>query len=360
MLPGDKRHGLRHDRGVSGTTAGLAPLASFRGVTARGLIEISHDVADLDRGGRWAVAVTFEGDVTLARFRDWSPGTPQSHEIGRWHGPSRTDWRDSLPQEQYVAGVRSVRERVAAGDVYQVNLCRLLSADLPDSSASDPGALWRQLREGNPAPYEGFLRLPGVRMVSASPELFLRRKDGVLTSGPIKGTATEEAGLTDKDRAENVMIVDLIRNDLARVCVPGSVAVPHLLRVEAHPGLVHLVSYVSGTLQSETSWATILRATMPPGSVSGAPKLAALDVIRQLEPVPRQFYCGAFGWIDADAGTARLAVAIRSFWVADGQAWFGTGAGITWGSDPQAEWEETQLKARRLVRLASAPGMMEA
>lgn len=333
-------------------------MGAFPGITARRLAQVSHDLADLETGGRWAVAVTFEGHVTLARFDDWSSVPPSTQEIGRWHGPQPADWMDSLPEHDYVSGVLEVRERIAAGDVYQVNLCRMLSARLPDREAADPAALWRHLREGNPAPYEGFLRLPGTAIVSASPELFLNRSEGVLTSGPIKGTAVEESGLTDKDRAENIMIVDLIRNDLSRVCRPGSVAVPHLLKVEAHPGLVHLVSYVSGALEPAVSWRQILDATMPPGSVSGAPKLAALGVIEELEPVAREYYCGAFGWIDSDAGTAALAVAIRSFWVADGRVRFGTGAGITWGSDPDGEWEETQLKARRLIRLASAPGMM--
>lgn len=339
-------------------TRDLPPLASFRGVTARGLEVVSHDLADLDGGGRWAVAITFEGRVTLARFSSWTERPPQPFEIGRWHGPPASAWRDSLEQGRYQAAVTTIRDRIAAGDVYQVNLCRVLAAVMPDPAAADPAALSRFLREGNPAPYEGFLRLPGTSVVSASPELFLARDGGRLVSGPIKGTARDESGLSDKDRAENIMIVDLIRNDLSRVCRPGSVAVAGLLTVEQHPGLVHLVSYVSGDLTPDASWAQILAATMPPGSVSGAPKLAALSVIEELEPVPRDFYCGAFGWIDADAGTARLAVAIRSFWVIDGTVRFGTGAGITWGSDPRGEWDETQLKARRLVRLASAPGML--
>lgn len=343
---------------MAGSASPSAPLACFRGVTARGLVQVSHDLTDLAAGGRWAVAITFEGDVTLARFRDWTPGTPTLAEVGRWQGPDADSWVDSLPKVDYIAGVRSIRERIAAGDVYQVNLCRVLGATLPDPGAGDPAALSRHLRQGNPAPYEGFLRIPGVSVVSASPELFLRRKQGVVTSGPIKGTAPVAAELTDKDRAENVMIVDLIRNDLARVSQAGTVDVPHLLKVESHPGLVHLVSYVSGTLLPGTTWPQIMAATLPPGSVSGAPKLAALDVIAELETVPREFYCGAFGWIDMDAGTARLAVAIRSFWVTEGQVRFGTGAGITWGSDPDAEWEETQLKARRLIGLASAPGKM--
>jgi para-aminobenzoate synthetase component 1 len=132
--------------------------------------------------------------------------------------------------------------------------------------------------------------------------------------------------------------------------------VPSLLRTEQHPGLVHLVSTVQGELREGVSWAEILRATLPPGSVSGAPKRAALDLIAELELVSRGPYCGAVGFVDADAGQAVLAVGIRTFWWHGGTLRFGTGAGITWGSDPAGEWQETELKAARLVRLASGEG----
>ena len=128
--------------------------------------------------------------------------------------------------------------------------------------------------------------------------------------------------------------------------------VPSLLEVQEHPGLVHLVSYVEGVLSRGTGWPALLAAAFPPGSVTGAPKLAALDLIAQLEPAEREFYCGAVGWVDADTGEAELAVAIRTFWARDGVLRFGTGAGITWGSDAQAEWDETRLKAARLVAVA--------
>ena len=147
----------------------------------------------------------------------------------------------------------------------------------------------------------------------------MRLADGRVTSAPIKGTATVPSGLTSKDEAENVMITDLVRNDLQRVCEPGTVEVTHLLELQEHPGLVHLVSTVAGDLRAEVPtgadpWGEILDALYPPASVSGAPKLAALRVIGELEPVPRGPYCGAFGWIDADANRAELAVAIRTFW----------------------------------------------
>jgi para-aminobenzoate synthetase component 1 len=172
-------------------------------------------------------------------------------------------------------------------------------------------------------------------------------------SSPIKGTADSPDGFLDKDRAENVMIVDLVRNDLGRVARVGSVAVEGLIGIEAYPGLHHLVSTVAADC-GQSSWQEIVDATFPPGSVSGAPKVSALEVIAELEPCARQWYCGAFGWIDADARRAELAVAIRTFWLDEGRLKFGTGAGITWGSDPAGEWQETELKARRLIGLASA------
>jgi para-aminobenzoate synthetase component 1 len=249
--------------------------------------------------------------------------------------------------------VRTIRAAIAAGDVYQVNLTRRLSAPLPDGA--DVVALGAALAGGNPAPHAAVVRLPaqGVHVASASPERFLRREGRIVTSQPIKGTAATVAELLPKDRAENVMIVDLVRNDLGRVCEWGSVEVPALCAVEHHPGLVHLVSTVRGTLRADVGWPELLAATFPPGSVTGAPKGSARQAIAALEPVPRGPYCGAVGWVDADRGTARLAVAIRTFWREPGRLCFGTGAGITWGSDPAAEWDETELKAARLVALAS-------
>ncbi|MFJ6775068.1 chorismate-binding protein, partial [Kitasatospora sp. NPDC091257] len=216
------------------------------------------------------------------------------------------------------------------------------------------------LAHGNPAPYAGTVRLPGhgVEIATASPELYLRRTGRTVSSGPIKGTGRTEDDLLDKDHAENVMIVDLVRNDLGRVCATGSVTVPDLCAVEKHPGLVHLVSTVEGTLRDGAGWPELLAATFPPGSVTGAPKSSALRIIEALETAPRGPYCGAVGWVDADRGEAELAVGIRTFWIdrADPGApvlRFGTGAGITWGSDPEREWAETELKAARLVAIAS-------
>jgi para-aminobenzoate synthetase component 1 len=268
-----------------------------------------------------------------------------------------------VDRDGYVAGVREIRRRIREGDVYQVNLCRVMSA--PVAPSADPWALAVRLARGNPAPYAGVIdvpdlpEMPGARVVSASPELFLSRDGDLVRSGPIKGTAPTAAQLLPKDEAENVMIVDLVRNDLQRVCRPGTVGVPDLLALEHHPGLVHLVSTVEGRLVPGAGWPELLAATMPPGSVSGAPKSSALRAISDLEPVSRGPYCGAVGWVDADRGRARLAVGIRSFWWDAGRLCFGTGAGITWGSDAEQEWAETELKAHRLVGLTGSRGAPE-
>jgi para-aminobenzoate synthetase component I len=326
------------------------PHAWFGGRLATGLADVTDDPSALDSSGWWAVLVTFEGRVTCARF-DGVRAAPVPRAA--WAGVPASSWSSSMSRDEYVDGVRLVREGIAAGDYYQVNLCRTLSAPLP--AAADLTGLAGLLAEGNPAPYAGVLRLPGhgVDVVSASPELFLRRDGDLVESGPIKGTATTAAGLTDKDRAENVMIVDLVRNDLGAVAATGSVDVPALNAVEQHPGLVHLVSTVQARLRSGAGWPELLAATFPPGSVTGAPKSSALAAIRRLEPRPRGPYCGAVGWVDADRRRATLAVGIRTFWAADGLLHLGTGAGITWGSDADAEWDETELKAHRLLSVAA-------
>lgn len=334
------------------------PWAHFGGRRATDLIDVVDLTADpdaLDRGGWWAVLATFEGAVTGYRFghvRD-APLPP----AGPWRGPPADAWTSSLDAAGYTRRVEAIRTAIAAGQVYQVNLCRMLDAPLPPDA--DPAALARVLAAGNPAPYQGVLHTGDDWVVCASPELFLAADGDRLTSSPIKGTAAAGSPFADKDTAENVMITDLVRNDLNRVCAPDSVRVAALLATEEHPGLLHLVSTVTGRRRPGVGWGEILAATFPPGSVSGAPKLAALDVIGELEPVPRGPYCGAVGMVDADRGRAVLAVGIRSFFTtttATGRRLrFGTGAGITYPSDPVAEWRETELKAARLISLASAP-----
>lgn len=342
----------------------LPALARFGNIVATGLLDVTGDPAALDSSGFWAVSADFEGRLVCARFADVRREPVPAPVPGEWHGPAVGDWTSSLDRTAYTAGVRRIREHIAAGDVYQANLCRVLSA--PVAPDADVDALTALLARGNPAPYAGTIRLPGhdVEIATASPELFLRVSGTVVESGPIKGTGRTEADLLEKDRAENVMIVDLVRNDLGRVCATGSVTVPDLCVVEKHPGLVHLVSTVRGELREDAGWPELLAAAFPPGSVTGAPKSSALRIIEALETAPRGPYCGGIGWVDADRGTGELAVGIRTFWIdrAEGVLRFGSGAGITWGSDPDREWEETELKASRLLAVASGvyPGAYDA
>ena len=252
------------------------------------LEDVTSDLSALDSSGFWAVVVPFDGVPTCARF-----GTvrPARRWTGRpWIGPDRSEWRTSLDRAAFVAGVATIRSEIAAGDVYQVNLTRRLSAPLPrptDGTTTDIAALGAALAEGNPAPFSAVVRLPdhGVHVASASPERFLSRAGDAVVSSPIKGTAASVDDFLDKDRAENVMIVDLVRNDLGRVCDWGSVTVPSLMRGRGAsrtgaPGLDG-----DGSTAAGVGWDGAIAATFPPGSVTGAPKLAALDSIARLEPV---------------------------------------------------------------------------
>jgi para-aminobenzoate synthetase component 1 len=330
------------------------PLAVVGGRLLTGLRDVTSDLGALDRAGSWAVVLPYAGAPVCARFDRVRPARPWPGP--RWEGPPPTGWTSSLDRGSYEKGVETIRQHIAAGDVYQVNLCRVLSAPAP--AGADVAALGAALAEGNPAPYSAVVRVPaaGIHVASASPERFLRRDGARVWSSPIKGTAATPDGFLAKDRAENVMIVDLVRNDLGRVCEFGTVAVPSLCAPEAHPGLFHLVSTVAGRLRPGVGWSELVSATFPPGSVTGAPKIAAMETIDALEAAPREVYCGAIGWVDADRGCGELNVAIRTFWVSEGRLRFGTGAAITYDSTPAGEWEETELKARTLIELASAGG----
>ncbi|WP_062378102.1 chorismate-binding protein [Demequina pelophila] len=350
--------------------------AAFRGVRAAGVdahADLAVDGARVAAGGFWVVVGSFEGRLDAWRMdrvtRDDAAETPSGRS---WEGPDGRAWSSSLDRAGYLAGVEAIRRDIRDGEAYQVNLCRMLEARLPAAAPGpDAVALAERLAAGNPARHAARIVVPeapgrpGAWVVSASPELYLRVSGTTVESSPIKGTCAPGEAMLPKDDAENVMITDLIRNDLSHVARPGSVRVPELLGLHEHPGLVHLQSTVAAELAPEYDWTpalwpALLDGTFPPGSVSGAPKSSALRIIAREEPVARGPYCGAIGWIDADRREAELAVGIRTFaWSPErgGVLRFGTGAGITWGSDPAGEWEETELKARRLIALASATRM---
>lgn len=315
------------------------------GIHAFNLVDVTDDPTKLDNGAFWAVSISFEGKAVFAQFS----------EVERKDFPQRQwselsgDWKSSLSEAEYIHYVNAIRDSIARGGVYQVNACRELHQPLRNEGDSIAG-LFSRILAGNPAPYSCYFKLDTLEIASASPERFLSRSGEIVFTSPIKGTIKEsEDEFGEKDKSENLMIVDLMRNDLGRICKAGTVEVPELFRREKHPGITHLVSDVRGELRDGITWGEIL-TIVPPGSVSGAPKSAALSIIRDYEGA-RGPYCGALGWIQGDR--AEISVAIRTFWNSgDSILRFGTGAGITWGSDAASEWEETELKARRLISIA--------
>jgi len=260
----------------------------------------------------------------------------------------------NLDRAAYEARVEAIRQRIARGDIYQANLARRLETPF----VGDPWVLYRRLRTGDPSLFAAYLDLGGGRAIaSASPEPFLSvDAAGHATTDPIKGTRRrgrtreEDRALacellaSEKDRAENVMIVDVLRNDLGRVCLPGTVRVPRLCRLERTAAVQHLVTTVTGRLAPGRGPFELLAASFPGGSITGAPKIRAMEILEELEPVRRGPYTGTIGWVGPD-GAMQTSIAIRTL-VADGaRLTLHVGGGITWRSDPAAEWDETVAKA---------------
>ena len=320
-----------------------APQFWMGGVLARDLVEVSSDPSCLADGEFWAISTTYEGEFRAAKFKTIT-NEPFSTILTTMRVSGK--WESSTSESEYIQYVEKIREEIASGGVYQVNACRRLSI----KSSATLDLAFANILKSNPAPFASYFRFSELEIASASPELFLTRDGDQIKTSPIKGTkrsASEKFG--NKDRAENIMIVDLMRNDLGQICIPGSIAVPDLLRDEDHPGLSHLVSDVTGQLRSGITWVEIFEALLPAGSISGAPKSAAKRIISELEPTARNTYCGVLGWVHGDQ--AVISVAIRTFWRESDFIHFGTGAGITWSSEAKAEWEETQLKAERLISI---------
>ncbi len=321
---------------------GLPPLALGR---FESWVEFDHE--------RRTVAIHGGGDAAhlVRALRSAREGPPAHAPIAHW--------RTSLPRRDYEAAVQRAIDYIRAGDVFQVNLSQRLSAEWN----GDPFALYAQLRRESPAPYAALVRLGGADVISASPERFLRRRGDAIETRPIKGTRARVADAaadrrqalalrsSAKDIAENVMIVDLARNDLGRVARFGTVAVRELCALESHPGVHHLVSTIQARTRAGVSAADVIRATFPPGSVTGAPKVRALEIIEELEPVRRGPYCGAVGWF-GPGDELELSVAIRTMVAARDGLHLHVGGAVTADSDPAGEWQESMHKAARLLRAA--------
>jgi para-aminobenzoate synthetase component I len=275
---------------------------------------------------------------------------------GGWWDPA-IELRSSFTRPDYLAAVQRVIEYIYAGDIFQANFSQRFEAPLAD----DPWTLYQRLRQRNAAPFAAYLDFPDAVILSASPERFLRvSAAGHVETRPIKGTRPRGLGpehdaalgqaLTEstKDRAENLMIVDLLRNDLSRVCRPGTVRVPELFALERYATVHHLVSTVVGDLAAGTDALDLLRAAFPGGSITGAPKLRAMEIIAELEPSQRGVYCGSIGYWSV-SGDLDTSIAIRTAAVRGRRVYFSAGGGIVADSVPEQEYRETLDKARGLI-----------
>jgi para-aminobenzoate synthetase component 1 len=265
--------------------------------------------------------------------------------------------RSSFTRQGYLDAVARVREYIFAGDIFQANLSQRFEAPLEESAWS----FYTRLRERNAVPFAAFLDFPEAVVVSASPERFLRvDSQGLVETRPIKGTRPRGLGPehdaalgqalaeSTKDRAENLMIVDLMRNDLSRVCAPHSVRVSELFALERYATVYHLVSTVVGTLGPGVDASDLFRAAFPGGSITGAPKLRAMEIIAELEPSRRGVYCGSIGYWSV-TGELDTSIAIRTAVLQDGRVYFSAGGGIVADSDPEQEYRETLDKARAMI-----------
>jgi len=303
-----------------------------------------------------AAAAPAAASQRAARAGVASPERPRRNPVPQLPGVAST-----FAVQDYLDAVARTREYILAGDIFQANLSQRLEAPWPGHAFE----LYRRLRRVNPAPFAAYLDIGDAALVSASPERFVRVEGGLVETRPIKGTAPR--GITpmhdmaleqalresEKDRAENVMIVDLLRNDLSRVCEDHSVRVTELCIVERYPSVLHLVSTVVGRLRPGQGAVELLRAAFPGGSITGAPKVRAMEIIAELEPTRRTAYTGAIGWLGFD-GAMDSSIAIRTFIVKDRIAYFQVGGGIVVDSDPEREYAETLAKAEGMVMALGA------
>lgn len=394
LSPADVAARLRHLPGLVFFDSAKADADSISIVAANPSGEIRgnlfHDTGPLERAlaaraingsqddglarGFAAGAVDYDGAFHFGFYQDaliFRHGEQRWHEVGSLaarlgnEGPSascpRLSFAPAMTRDKYVAMVRRAQAYIAAGDIYQVNLSHRFRAGFP--AGADAWAFYESLRHYSPAPHGAFVALGDRTILSSSPETFLRMSGRVIRTRPIKGTrprrsdpqADEKSALdlvtSPKEVAELVMITDLERNDLGQVCEFGAVSVPELLKLERHEQVFHLVSTVEGRLRPELSQVEALRACFPGGSITGAPKKRAREIIAELEPEPRGLYTGAIGWLGFN-GESQFSIAIRTAVVERGEAHFHVGAGIVADSDPNAEWQETLDKASGILLAA--------
>ncbi|MGH7996921.1 MAG: aminodeoxychorismate synthase component I [Opitutaceae bacterium] len=354
---GVRREGVRPAGGGSDAPSGASP--DFEFAFYDGLVAVEERTGE---ALLVANAVHLDSKAAILERLGRQIGEALAHPppLGDWWPERAGCWCESLPRPAYLKAVERIREFIAAGDVYQVNLTQRFEA----AQAGSPYALYRRLRERSPAPFGCCLDLGSTRILGSSPERLLNVAGGRARTRPIKGTrprgrtAVEDARLASelassaKDRAELLMIVDLERNDLGRVCEFGSVEVEENFVLETHPTVHHLAAQVAGRLAPGVDALACAAALFPGGSITGAPKIRAMQIASELETCPRHAYTGAVGYLGFD-GSCDLNVAIRSFFLRDGRVRFHAGGGVVWDSEPEAEYVEMRAKARALVAAAS-------
>jgi para-aminobenzoate synthetase component 1 len=333
-------------------STGLPATGALRKSRARERMDLVRERLGGRRGSGDAGA---RGVESMPAF---SAATAPSYPVEGIEGARDIGLRSTFTHRGYLDAVGRVRDYIIAGDIFQANLSQRFQTGMPEA----PFDLYRRLRRRNPAPFAAYLDYGELAILSASPERFLRldQQRRLVETRPIKGTRPRGLGPmhdaalgralaeSEKDRAENVMIVDLLRNDLSRVCRPGTVRVPELFALEHHPTVHHLVSTVVGELEAGADAGDLIRATFPGGSITGAPKVRAMEIIAELEPTQRGVYCGSVGYIST-TGAMDTSIVIRTYLALRGQVYFQAGGGIVADSDPELEYRETLDKARGLI-----------
>lgn len=315
----------------------------------------------------WVISHNTQSGQTFAVATGFPTGSKNSanaklkwieKQISKHYSSSGNGWAPSsidgstFTRDQYLKAVSKIRDYISEGDIYQVNLSQRFHA----VSKSDPWEIYNRLRKISPTPYGSFLKYPEATLISSSPELYVEKTGNRIRSNPIKGTRprgethqsdkllASELLQSEKERAENLMIVDVVRNDFGRVCHPGSIEVPYLFNIETHPTVFQMVSEVTGSVPNNLDCTELLTRTFPGASVTGAPKIRAMQIIDELEPVERSAYCGGIGYIGFD-NSMRMSMAIRIMIALKQNLYIPVGGGIVYDSDPEQEYEETLHKA---------------
>lgn len=300
----------------------------------------------------WIVTTEFSPDHRSSWIRDRICDPHLLAVPPNEHPTVATNLRSNFVRDEYLEAVRRVKKYIADGDIYQANISQRFRVEVD----MDSWSLYQSLQDASPAPYGAYLRFPELAVLSSSPEQFLLLDDGFVETRPMKGTRPRgtspahdirlqvELAASEKDRAENIMIVDLLRNDLGKVCVPGSIRVPELFTIEEYPKVHQMVSSVTGQLRPEHDAIDLLTACFPGGSVTGAPKIRAMEIIDEIEPVQRGVYCGAIGYVGFD-GAMQMSIPIRTMLMKGQHVYFQVGGGIVADSEPEAEYQETLDKA---------------